>query len=487
MERPLLRARIDWWVAPDAAFRALYAASENAFWLDRGVLATDGISHMGGAANDRADGPIVTASVADGTVTRCRPDGGARSQRVESVFDFLDRVLAGASGHAGAATQAAALVPAWIGWLGYEAGAQAAGSPVALSRYPDAALLFADRVVAFDHADHSITLTALDAPGAQNWIEATRAVLAECADSPSGIRSGLAEARSAEPGQEPAAPATAQWRHSGPEYLGMIAQAQAAIARGDAYQLCLTNELRVDAVIDPVAAYSELRRASPTHNGGYLRIAGVSLLSASPEQFLSIDSAGTITTRPIKGTRPRGDTEAADAEQAAELVSSDKERAENLMIVDLMRNDLGRVASLGSVRVRELLTVESYAQVHQLVSTVQAQLADGIGSAAAVRACFPAGSMTGAPKLSAMRILHALEGGPRGIYAGCFGAFSLDGRVELSMVIRSIVADTTGVSIGAGGGITALSVPEEELAEVQLKAAVLAGIVGASSTFDKFE
>ncbi|TAM70105.1 MAG: aminodeoxychorismate synthase component I [Microbacteriaceae bacterium] len=482
MERPLLRARVDWWVAPDAAFGALYPAAENAFWLDRGLFAIDGVSHMGEAADDLVGGSVVTARVADGTVTSSRPNGAARRRRFESVFDFLDRALEGADFGERDDTGEPAVVPAWIGWIGYEAGAQAAGAPVASSRYPDAALLFADRVVSFDHADRSITLTAADTPGAQHWIEATRAALAVCADARGDIRSEALEGVA-----RPASPVAARWRHGGPEYLELIARAQEAIARGDAYQLCLTNELRVDTVIDPIAAYSALRRASPTHNGGYLRIAGVSLLSASPERFLSIDRAGTITTRPIKGTRPRGDTEAADAALAAELLSSEKERAENLMIVDLMRNDLGRVARLGSVRVRDLLTIESYAQVHQLVSTIQARMADDTRSAAVVRACFPAGSMTGAPKLSAMRILHGLEGGPRGVYAGCFGAFSLDGRVELNMVIRSIVADATGVSIGAGGGITALSVPQEELAEVRLKAAALAGIVGASGALDEFE
>jgi anthranilate/para-aminobenzoate synthase component I len=135
---------------------------------------------------------------------------------------------------------------------------------------------------------------------------------------------------------------------------------------------------------------------------------------------------------------------------------------------------------LGSVEVTDLLTVESYAHVHQLVSTVCARLAVGSSPMDAVRACFPAGSMTGAPKLAAMRILHELEGGARGVYSGCFGSFRLDGPVELSMVIRSIVADASSVSIGSGGGITALSIPEEELAEVRLKAAALADIVGVS-------
>jgi len=148
------------------------------------------------------------------------------------------------------------------------------------------------------------------------------------------------------------------------------------------------------------------------------------------------------------------------------------------MIVDLMRNDIGRVSEVGSVTVPRLLAVETYAHVHQLVSTVRGRLAAGLTGVDAVRACFPAGSMTGAPKHSAVTILDRLEHRARGVYAGAFGYFGLDGRIELSMVIRSILLDADGASIGTGGGITALSVPAEELAEVKLKSAALLAVLG---------
>ena len=161
-----------------------------------------------------------------------------------------------------------------------------------------------------------------------------------------------------------------------------------------------------------------------------------------------------------------------------ELLESEKERAENLMIVDLMRNDIGRISRTGSVGVPSLLAVESYAQVHQLVSTVRGHLAAGLDGIDAVMSCFPAGSMTGAPKLSATRIVDRLENRARGIYSGAFGYFGVDGRVELAMVIRSIVIDPHGATVGAGGGITALSVPADELAEVKLKAEALLAVLG---------
>ncbi|MGJ8721874.1 MAG: anthranilate synthase component I family protein, partial [Salinibacterium amurskyense] len=220
--------------------------------------------------------------------------------------------------------------------------------------------------------------------------------------------------------------------------------------------------------------------ANPSHHGGFMQVGEISLLSSTPEQFLAIDSSGLIETKPIKGTRRRSADSAEDERLAAELLASDKERAENLMIVDLMRNDLGRVCEVGSVTVPKLFAVESYATVHQLVSTIRGQLRADVSAVDAIKASFPAGSMTGAPKHSATLILDSLERAPRGIYSGVFGYVGLDGAVDLAMVIRSIVMDARGSTIGAGGGITALSVPEEELAEVKLKAAALLRVLGVS-------
>jgi anthranilate synthase component 1 len=265
----------------------------------------------------------------------------------------------------------------------------------------------------------------------------------------------------------------AAWRHDDGQYLAMIAACQDAIRAGDAYQLCLTNTATATFAADPLAVHLRLRRDSPAHHGGFLRIAGEALVSSSPEQFLLVGPDGAISTTPIKGTRPRGATIASDLRLRAELEASEKEQAENVMIVDLMRNDLARVCELGSVGVRRLLAVESYAQVHQLVSTVDGRLRPGLTALDALAAAFPAGSMTGAPKLAAIRILAALERGPRGSYSGCFGSLAADGSADLAMVIRSLRFREGTVTIGAGGGITALSVPQEELEEVRVKAAAL--------------
>jgi anthranilate synthase component 1 len=271
-----------------------------------------------------------------------------------------------------------------------------------------------------------------------------------------------------------------RWHETDAQYLANIAACQEAIREGEAYQLCLTTEADIAGTFDPVAVYARLRGQSPSHHGALLRIGGISLLSSSPERFLEVGPGpgAIVRTHPIKGTRPRDPDAASDARLRDELLASDKERAENIMIVDLMRNDLARVSEPGSVTVPSLLDVESYAQVHQLVSSIEGRLRPGLDGIDAIAACLPAGSMTGAPKQRATEILDALERRARGLYAGAFGYLGRDGRVDLAMTIRSIVIDDRGATIGTGGGITALSVPGEEIAEARLKAAALLSALG---------
>ena len=465
------------WVDPGAAFDELYAGSRYAVWLDAGAEATTGISYLAGA-HERSW--VVTASAGAGTVTRFRPlaataDSVTTSQ---SVFDFLRADVGTPPGPPGGADNTGFRL-GWVGWLGYGLAQPAAAATAHPA--PDAALLQVDRVVVFDHATREVSLLARPSDGESEadldaWVADTSRRLAQAAKRP---RSTL-PARAARPGARPAAPAV-RWRHDAEHYAGLIGQCQARIAAGDAYQLCLTNEITIAGSFDPLDVYRRLRDSSPSHHGGLLRFGEHALLSASPEQFLSVSPGGRVRTRPIKGTRPRSSDPARDGVLRAELLASPKERAENLMIVDLMRNDLGRVAALGSVAVTGLLQVESYPHVHQLVSTVEARLASGLTAVDAVEAAFPAGSMTGAPKASAMAILHQLEGGDRGVYAGAFGYLGRDGAVDLAMVIRSIVLGPAGATIGTGGGITALSVAAEEIEETRVKAAALILAVLAGS------
>jgi para-aminobenzoate synthetase component I len=433
MHSGLVTSALPRWIDPADAFARLFARADNAFWLDSGVEATEGRSFMG-TGEPRVGGAELLDLVA---------------------LDLAARRTEGLDG----------LPLGWVGWLGYELRSSTMGvDAVPTSRYPDAAMLRVDRALAFDHQRRTVTLVALSrewTPELERWRSSTVAALA--------VSSVIGPS---DPGNAPVS-----WRYDDAEYLAMIESCKASIVAGDAYQLCLTTEASVDATPDPFATYLAVRESSPTHHGAFLRVGEVSLLSASPERFLAVSPEGVIESKPIKGTRPRGATSVLDARLRDELLASDKERAENLMIVDLMRNDIGRVSAVGSVSVPSLLAVESYAHVHQLVSTVRGILAPGFSGMDAVRACFPAGSMTGAPKRSATLLLDALEQRPRGIYAGAFGMFGLDGTIDLAMVIRSIVLDAAGATVGTGGGITALSVPAEELAEAKLKAEALLAVL----------
>ncbi|MFT4289026.1 anthranilate synthase component I family protein, partial [Nocardioides sp.] len=250
---------------------------------------------------------------------------------------------------------------------------------------------------------------------------------------------------------------------------------QEALHAGDSYEVNLTYRLSVETDLDPVAAYLELRSVNPAPYAGYLQhdVDGASawLLSSSPERYALVDEDGWIETRPIKGTTPRGATPEEDERTAALLRTDPKFRSENLMIVDLLRNDLATVCDPGTVTVPELMQVESYPSVHQLVSAVRGRLRQGVSTVEALQALFPAGSMTGAPKRRTMEIIGRVEASPRAAYSGAFGWVSADGRADLGVVIRTLTTpDKQSWTLGTGGGITVRSDVEEEWAESRLKA-----------------
>jgi para-aminobenzoate synthetase len=443
----------------DAAFSSLYGKSENPFWLDSsrpGPRAR--FSFMGDASGPLAE--VITH------------DLGAD----EPILDYLTR-------------RTAELRPAelpdlpfefdcgFVGYLGYELKAECGYASPHESELPDACFLLADRVIAFDHEGGCTYLLCLHELGgeaaAEAWLGATAARLSSLQEAPTG-ESG--EGRRTLPAfvrrPSPDSPPSALSLSRSPEqYVEDVETSLDHLRSGDSYEICLTNQLSLDTDADPLDLYRRLRRANPAPFSAYLRFGDLAILSSSPERFLRVSRDGGAEARPIKGTSRRGATPAEDAHLAAALAADEKNRAENLMIVDLLRNDLGAVCEIGSVEVPQMMEVESYETVHQLVSEVRGRLRPDASTLDAVRSCFPPGSMTGAPKKRTTEILDDLEGAARGVYSGAIGWFGLSGAADLSVAIRTIVLTGGRATLGAGGAIVLQSDPEREYEEMLLKAA----------------
>lgn len=255
-------------------------------------------------------------------------------------------------------------------------------------------------------------------------------------------------------------------------YASAFASVQDYLKSGDCYQINLAQRFSAVASGDALGAYLTLRSLSPAPYSAFLNLPQIQILCASPECFLRVQN-GSVETKPIKGTRPRSSDAKQDSQLAEELRNHPKDRAENLMIVDLMRNDLGKSCTPGSVRVPKLFEVESYANVHHLVSTVEGKLAEGRDALDVLRGCFPGGSVTGAPKLRAMQIIEQLEPHRRGIYCGAIGYVGFDGNMDSNIVIRTLVYANNEVRCWAGGGIVADSEMTAEYQETLDKASAM--------------
>lgn len=401
----------------------------------------------------------------------------------------------------------------WMGWLGYGLKRETGSPDGAASRRgtgavpPDALLFRPSRVASVDHRAGTTTLWwSADDDGGADWAERL-AGAAGVTGPPAPVASAVAAGTPATGSPTPAPRFTL--RDTRTQYLAKVRAAQRQIREGNTYEVCLTTALEATAARctgngaagagdggdggGAVAGWATYRRLVAANRAPftlYLRAAqeagpDVELLSTSPERFLALSATGRLVTEPIKGTRPRGATDEQDAELARELAASLKDRAENIMITDLARNDLSRVGVPGTLVTERVCAIESYPTVHQMVSTVTAQLEPGIARAEAVAAAFPPGSMTGAPKISTMDILEDLEAGPRGAYSGVAGYLADDGGADLNVLIRTLVvlSDADGsarLSLGVGGAITADSDPEQEWDEVRTKAHGVLRVLGSA-------
>ncbi len=438
---------------PEAVFVALHGESEWAFWLDGGGDPRSRFSFIGDAAGPHA--ATVSYDVATGELEIGR--GGRRERRHESVFEHLRSELR-------RLRPEPAGLPfefdcGFVGYLGYELKAECGGEAAHASELPDAALLFADRVLAFDREEGCVYLVCLaaDAAEAERWFEQIEAALA-AVDVPA-----------AEPPPEEAGGTVFRLLRSDGQHRRDVAECRRLLREGETYEVCLTNQLVAEVEPDPLALYRRLRRRNPAPYSAYLRCGEVAIVSSSPERFLHLDRAGAVEVRPMKGTAARDADPEADARLARGLRASEKDRAENLMITDLLRNDLGAACLPGTIEVPQLIGLESYETVHQLVSVVRGRLRPEVDAIGATIACFPPGSMTGAPKRRTMEIIDRLEGEARGAYSGALGYFGLGGGCDLSVVIRTVVLAAGRARIGVGGGIVLQSDPHEELRESLLK------------------
>ncbi|WP_120522512.1 aminodeoxychorismate synthase component I [Arthrobacter celericrescens] len=480
----LLSERIDAAPRAETLFQALYGSSENAVWLDSSNASeapAGGQAPSEAAARSRFsiladDGGTFGQSVLHRSGTT-RVTAGCATARVASpFFRWLDTVWGRRAVRAPEGYDCEFTL-GWLGYLGYELKRETGGNDVP-SDTPDSALLFAGRAVVLDHLEGTAWLLALDAPDAGDWLTRARAAVQAAAEPQEAAEPGTSKAGPAvEPsGQKVPEPPSFASRDSRTDYLRKVKEAQQEIAEGNTYEVCLTTTVSApDPGLDPWASYLALRRRNPAPFASYLRFGGLTVASTSPERFLRIASDGAMRAEPIKGTRARANDPVIDEHLRNDLARSLKDRAENIMIVDLLRNDLSHFAMPGSVTVSRLCAIESYATVHQMVSTIDAQLRPGAPRAEAVAAAFPAGSMTGAPKISTMDILDRLEDGPRGVYSGAIGYFSLNAASDLAVVIRTLVMDYDGgggrtLSLGVGGAITADSEPADEYEEIRTKA-----------------
>lgn len=448
-------ATLPYAIDTEAAFTHLYSDSTHAFWLDSSYHGDTGrFSFLG---DNRPGGEVLTYRTTDGSVTVER-EGGVSHQEPGTIFDALRRRVAP---HPRASALPFDFAGGYIGYFGYELKTDCGADTRHRAHTPDAVWLRCERFVAVDHAQERTYVVAIDAgEDAPTWVENTHTRLTDLppAESPTVA------------GDLPDVETTLE--RSRQEYLADVETCLDCLTAGESYEICLTNRLRLPAPKDDLAFYRRLRQSRPAPYAALLRLGETAVISASPERFLRITGDGEADSRPIKGTAPRHADPDTDARNAAELRTSAKTRAENLMIVDLLRNDLGRVCDTGSVHVPAFMYTVSYSTVHQLISTVRGRLRPDVSAVDAVRACFPGGSMTGAPKERTMEIIDRLEHSARGVYSGALGYLSDTGTTDLSIVIRTAVRTGSEITVGAGGAIVLDSAPGEEYEEMLLKAAV---------------
>jgi para-aminobenzoate synthetase component 1 len=482
-ELPLIPLIRDVPEAPDP--RELFKRSADAAWL----LWLDSADADAGRRSFLACDPFRVLRGCDGRAEWLGPGGreGAAGSPLEELSGALERWeiprhpgLPPFTGGAG-------------GFFGYEMAGDLERVPVAPYRdlrLPDVELALYDLVIGWDHDRGSCWIASTGFPltgrSGRERAKARAAVAAAWLaggpppdDHQLARSSGLELATTDPPPTYPLEGTPVRSTFSRTAYAAAVRRAIDLIRAGDVYQVNLSQRFETPRPCDPCELYRRLREVSPAPFGSFFQGLDCTVLSTSPERYLRVSTDGHVETRPIKGTRPRHSDPRRDEALVRELAHSVKDRAENLMIADLLRNDLSRVCAAGTVRATELFRVESYATVHHLVSTVEGRLADGVRPVDLVRASFPSGSVTGAPKIRAMEIIAELEPVARGPYCGAIGYLGFGGDMDSSVSIRIAVAAAERVVFHAGGAVVADSEPDSEYVETLDKArALMAAIAG---------
>lgn len=451
------------WVDPEAAFLP-FGDETGALWLDSADPAHDA-ARCSFIARRPYDDITCTAAGAETGFQALHAAVAPHAALWDGLPAEIDAVLPPFRGGA-------------AGLFGYDLGLGLEPSSAILpdAGTPALALGLYATVLAFDHRAQRafIIATGLPADTAASRADAARAAVEAWKTQLTGVPSGALPPPEAAP---PAAPLRSNFTAAA--YKQAVADTVEAILAGEIFQANLAQ--RFDTVLadgdSALAYYRRLRRAAPAPFAAYAKFSGFALASASPERFL-LAAGGTVETRPIKGTEPRGSTAEEDAAIAEKLLASEKNRAENVMIVDLLRNDLAKSCEDTSIHVTQLCALESFSNVHHLVSTVRGRLSDGLSPTAALQAAFPGGSITGAPKIRAMQLIAEAEKTPRGASYGSLGYVGFDGRMDTSIIIRTARIADGALSFHVGGGIVADSEPAAEYAETLNKARGLMAALG---------
>ncbi|BAQ60538.1 para-aminobenzoate synthase [Geminocystis sp. NIES-3708] len=461
--------KIDIFIDSALVFEKIYSQSNHSFWLDSSMIA-QGLSRFSYMGDSEGDNSFLVEYNVNNQQIKITQNNNIDIFTVD-IFKFLQDTLDIYSFDN--PDLPFNFNGGFIGYFGYELKGLLGNKNKHQSFLPDANFIFCDRLIIFDHICQEIYLIFVDKVNQENkagqWFKETENKLKLISKNKDIIHGNKIPNNQNNKKQKYSYKLSRDKR----EYLDNINTCLEKIKQGESYEICLTNHLYLPTISEPLNFYLKLRKENPAPYSAFLKFDKIAIICSSPERFLLLEKDGNLESKPIKGTVKRGNNKEEDIHLKNSLKKSEKEKAENLMIVDLLRNDLGRVCEIATVTVPKLMAIETYATLHQMVSTVKGKIREEVKPVDCIKACFPGGSMTGTPKKRTLEIIDELETESRGIYSGSIGFLALNGTMDLNIVIRTAIITPEQTSIGVGGAITILSQPDKEFEEIILKAKAL--------------